>query len=191
MFMRLKMIKNIYFATGNEVKLKDAQKRIGTDIVLKQAKLEIVEPQSLDQEYVCMQKTREAFKILNKPVFCEDSGLYIKKYNNFPGVLTKFVLKGIGLGGIEKLIEEDEPAYYFDVIVYKDAEREFIVSTKQNGRLTKKNKSKKILQNSLFDSLFIPDGFNFVVNDLCNEDYNKMCNENGIFDEFRKKIFEA
>lgn len=184
------MIKDIYFATGNEIKLKDAQKRIGKDIILKQAKLDIVEPQSLDQEYVCTQKTREAFKILNEPVFCEDSGLYIEKYNSFPGVLTKFVLKGIGLEGIEKLIEEGEPAYYLDVIVYKDIEREIIVSTKQKGYLTKKNKSKKVLQNSLFDSLFIPDGFNLVVNDLSDEDYNRMCNENGIFDEFRKKILE-
>ena len=179
------MIQEIFFATSNTLKLEEAQKRIGDSILLKQIKLNIDEPQSLDQKYVCTYKVREAYKILQAPVFCEDSGLYIKKFNNFPGVLTKFIVEGIGLEGIEKLINEGEPAYYLDTIVFKDKNNEYTISTKQLGYLTIKNKSRKFDNNAVFDTLFVPEGFNITVNDMNKEEYSKMNDENGIFDEFR------
>jgi len=180
--------REIFFATSNKFKLENAQKRIGASLTLKQVKLDIMEPQSLDQKYVCTYKTREAYKILQAPVFCEDSGLYIEKFNNFPGILTKFIVQGIGLENIEKLINENESAYYLDTIVYKDKEREFVVSTKKYGYLTIKNKSNKFNNNAVFDTLFVPKGFNVTVNDMTDEEYNKMASENGIFDEFKKYL---
>ncbi|HSQ97104.1 MAG TPA: non-canonical purine NTP pyrophosphatase [Rickettsiales bacterium] len=170
-------MKKLYFATSNPFKLSSAQNYFKDKFEIKGSQLDIDEPQSLDQEYVAKCKVNQAFKILKQPVFCEDVGLYIEKYNSFPGVLTAFILKGIGLEGMLNLISEGEPAYYKAVISYKDGENEITTSVIMKGKLTIKGMSKQYnseTSKNLFKYIFIADGYNVPVIDLSWEDQLKL-----------------
>jgi len=59
---------------------------------------------------------------LNPPFFIEDSGLFIKALNGFPGVYSSYVFKTIGNEGILKLMRgvEDREAKFVCVIAYND-----------------------------------------------------------------------
>ena len=54
-------------------------------------KLDIPEIQTLNQKEVAIDKARKAYEILKQPLIVDDSGFFVNKYNNFPGVLTKFI----------------------------------------------------------------------------------------------------
>jgi len=46
----------------------------------------------------------------------EDTGLFFEAYNNFPGVLPKFVMNSIGFKGIFKLLEGESRKAYFKTV---------------------------------------------------------------------------
>lgn len=156
----------INFVSTNPFKIKRAKENFEPEIKVEGVGLELIEPQSNDQEYVARYKADQAYDLIKKPVIVEDVGIYIKKYNDFPGILTKYILSGIGIDGIEKLIEEGEPAFYKSTFAYKDSEREFIVSCVMEGTLTKKKRSANFNAKMPFKSIFIPEGFNVPVSDL-------------------------
>lgn len=184
-------MKKLYFATSNPFKLSSAKSYFKDIFDIEGAELKIDEPQSLDQEYVAKCKVNQAFDILKQPVFCEDVGLYIEKYNNFPGVLTAFILQGIGLEGILKLISEDEPAYYKAVISYKDDKHEITTSVIMKGRLTIKGISKQYdpkTSKNLFKNIFIPEGYTVPINDLSWEEQLKLPYNTEHYQNFLEKF---
>jgi len=186
-------MRKIFFATGNQGKLNSAKKMLGKYYDIEGIKLNIEEPQSLDQEYVAKYKVDKAFEILKAPVFCEDLGMYIEKYNNFPGIMTAYVLEGIGLCGLTKLFEESEPAYYKTTIAYKDSNNEFTTSVIMKGKLTIKNISKKYdpaTSKNLIKNIFIPDGYTKVINDLTDKERYLLPYNLPLYKELVNKIEE-
>jgi len=175
----------LYFATGNKAKSDAAKEHLKDFFEIENVKLDIIEPQTLDQEEVALCKVRQAFDLVKKPVFCEDLGLYIEKYNNFPGVLTAFVLQGIGLEEVKKLIKDKEPAFYKTTIAYKDNETEFCSQIIMKGYLTT-NISKK--SNATFRSMFVPKGCNCTVTDLDKKEYSELPYNKGLYEVFIKDL---
>lgn len=96
----------IYFATGNQEKVKEAQAILGIPIEI--ADIETDEVQSMNLEYVARKKAEEAYKILGKPVLVDDVGFYINAWNGFPGPLIKFLDKAVGNKGILRMLKEEE-----------------------------------------------------------------------------------
>ena len=68
----------------------------------KEPKLEL---QHERQELIVLTAASTALLYVNKPLIIEDSGLYIKYLNGFPGPYSSFVFKRIGNEGILKLME--------------------------------------------------------------------------------------
>lgn len=97
-------MKDIIFITGNENKLREAKQILGIGIVSKN--LDIKEIQDVDLEGVIKDKLRNAYKLIKKPVMVEDTGLFLKALNGFPGALIKLLLSRIGREGIVKLLKE-------------------------------------------------------------------------------------
>lgn len=180
-------MKKIYFATSNPFKLKYAKKYLDKFFDIQGIKLDIEEPQSLDQEYVAKYKVSKAYEILKAPVFCEDVGMYIQKYNDFPGILTAFIIKGIGLSGLEKLIDEGDPAYYKTTIAYTDGKNNIIAESIMKGKLTK-NKSKNFNEYTPIKSMFIPDGYYVPIADLDEEEQTKLPYNFEHYEVFCKKL---
>lgn len=183
-------MKKLYFATGNAVKITRAKTHLANLYEVETIDLDTVEPQTLDQEYVAKFKVQEAFKQLKQPVFAEDVGVYIEKYNSFPGVITKFVLQGIGLDGIKKLINEGEPAYYKMILAYTDGKNEFTVSSTMKGRLTIDKMSANYNKKVPFKSMFIPDGFDKPIADLTKEEDDKLTYSKETYQKFIEKLNE-
>ena len=183
-------MKELYFATGNSVKLARAETNLKDFCIVKNIDLDMLEPQSLDQKYIADYKVQEAYKSINKPVFAEDVGLYIEKFNQFPGVLTKFVLKGIGLEGFKKLIVEGEKAFYKAIISYTDGTNNFSVDAVINGKLTIDKMSNNFNPKVPFKSMFIPDGFNRTIADLTKEEDDSLAYSKEIYQKFITKLIE-
>ena len=65
---------------------------------------------------------------LKKPVVVEDSGLFIKALNDFPGTCSSYIHKRVGLKGILKLMEnvEDRTCYYKSAVSYCEPGKEAV-----------------------------------------------------------------
>lgn len=154
-------MKKIYYATGNSDKYETVfcyLEKNAPHIELRPHTQDLIEIQSYDQKEVALEKARQAWNLLQEPVLVDDSGVYFEKYNEFPGVLTKYVFKGIGLEGLWKLIEPGEKATFRLHLIYWYAPEKYEIFVGEcAGTVTKQ---KKFLGTPQFpyDTLFIPDG---------------------------------
>lgn len=105
----------IFYATGNQGKFNDVAAffaHYAPHVRLMQYAQELPELQSTDQRFVAIEKGREAWRRLKKPVVVDDAGIYFGRYDNFPGVFTKYLYKGVGFDGLRRLLNEGDPVYY-------------------------------------------------------------------------------
>src|SRR5690242_7385651 len=103
------MTKTLYFVTTNAGKFEEVKKWINEldpSIDLIQVSLDIPEHQSLDVHKVALAKAIDAWNLVKKPLLIDDGGIYLEKYNKFPGTLSKFVADGIGIEGILTLCKD-------------------------------------------------------------------------------------
>lgn len=151
----------IFYATGNPGKFEDVSSFLehqAPHIKLIQYAEELPELQSTDQRFVAVEKGREAWRRLKKPVIVDDAGIYFERYNNFPGVFTKFLYKGIGFEGIRRLVPEGDPVYYQLHLVYAYGENEHAVFVGRcDGTLTYQAEF-PVNPPLPFDTLFVPCG---------------------------------
>lgn len=117
-------MKTVCLVTGNSGKAASLQKKLKKyDINVEQVKLDLVEIQSDDLEEVSVNKAKQAFKILKKPLVVDDSGFFIKKLNGFPGVYIKYVLGVIGVDGIMDIMKDKDnrECTFKSVVTFVDA----------------------------------------------------------------------
>jgi XTP/dITP diphosphohydrolase len=96
-----------YFATGNEHKIEEAtavfsQFKIGIKRFEESTKLEI---QHSDLEEIAKTALSIILPKTDKPIFVEDSGLFVLELNGFPGPYSSYVFETLGFEGILKLME--------------------------------------------------------------------------------------
>lgn len=151
----------IFYATGNKGKFEDVSHFVThqiPEVTLLPYMEDLPELQSVDQRFVAIEKGREAWKRLKKPVVIDDAGIYFSEYNNFPGVFTKFLYKGIGFPGIRKLVADGAPVYYQLHLVYFYGDDQYEVFV---GRCDGTIKFPAILPAEArlpFDTIFVPVG---------------------------------
>lgn len=113
--------KHVIFVTGNKDKFHEVERylhELDPSIVLEQAALELPEYQSLDIKKIALAKAQEAWKVLQKPLLIDDGGIYLERFNNFPGPLIKYVLEGMGLEGFWLIAKDDPRVYFLSCLVY-------------------------------------------------------------------------
>jgi XTP/dITP diphosphohydrolase len=97
-----------YFATGNDHKIEEARAalaphNIGVRKLEEFQKLEIQHP---DLGEIASSALALIVSRTDKPVFVEDSGLFIHQLNGFPGPYSSYVYETLGVEGILKLLED-------------------------------------------------------------------------------------
>jgi XTP/dITP diphosphohydrolase len=115
------MSKTLLFVTTNNGKFQEVQRwlaELAPQMQLEQAALDLPEYQSLEVHKVALGKAQEAWQLLKKPLLIDDGGIYLEKYNKFPGTLSKYVLEGIGLEGVFALAQDDPRAYFLNCFTY-------------------------------------------------------------------------
>lgn len=156
----------LIFATGNQAKLQDASKalsELGIEIIGQ--KIDTEEIQSLDQEEIVIKKAKKAYEQVNLPLFVDDTGFYLDSYPQFPGTLTKYINKTLGIHGLSKLYEEGQTAHFRTLLCLISNDIVMVAEGNLSGKLTKRV-SLNFNPDTPINSIFIPDGYDKPLIDL-------------------------
>jgi len=163
----------LLFVTGNRNKF-DEVKRI-TDrhgIQLEWSDLSIVEKRFKTEKEVSIAKALAALRELQRPLIVEDTGIYFKAFNDFPGANAKTVFKGIGYEGILKLLEGKprEATFVTSIAFVKPGMYPMCFIGECKGRIAEKVSDVIAFD---YDAIFIPDGDNRTFSEMSKEEKEK------------------
>ncbi len=150
----------IYFATSNENKFKEAREMLETkSIGVEHFPFEHNEIRSDSLEEIAIEAVEVAYAKLKKPVFVEDTGLFIGTLNGFPGTYSAWVAKKLGSEGILKLMvgTSDRTAAFRTCIAFKDGKTTKTFSGECMGTISLLARGESGFG---YDSIFIPKGYN-------------------------------
>ncbi len=152
-------MKKITYVTNNWAKIESARKALEPlGFEIDNIKMETPEIQADDVTEVSKYSAKWAAEKLNVPVLKNDSGLFVKALNGFPGVYTHYAEDTIGEDGLLKLMEgiEDRRAYFKESIAYCIPGKEPVVFEGiTKGRIDIK---KSGTYGWAWDFVFIPEG---------------------------------
>jgi len=169
--------KKIWYVTGSKLKFLEAlnfckSKNLTSDLL--QEEMELFEVQTRDPKdvrSVAMHKGKQAWDRVGNPVLVEYTGLFLNKYGNFPGSLTKHVFKGIGYRGLFRLVDSGDNAVFVSYLTYVDEYgNASVFEGRQEGFIVKPEKL-EINSEFPFDQIFVPQGFDMSYEDLKKESH--------------------
>ena len=148
----------INFITSNLGKVKEFKQILEPEIKVNHIKISYPEMRSDDSEEIARQSAGMLSNELKKNVVVEDSGLFIKPLNDFPGTCSAYIHKRIGLSGILKLMEgiNDRSCAYRSAVAYcEPGKKPASFVGEEKGKI-----SESIRGNFGFghDPIFIPEG---------------------------------
>jgi XTP/dITP diphosphohydrolase len=97
---------SLIFATTNQDKINEATSILNIDI--QPLGLEIPEIQSLEPDQVAIQKAKDYFAQIKKPLFIEDVSLVFHSLKKLPGPYISDFSKSLGNDGLIDLLKEKE-----------------------------------------------------------------------------------
>ncbi|WP_330347654.1 non-canonical purine NTP pyrophosphatase [Streptomyces sp. NBC_00582] len=113
----------IAMCTGNNGKFRTAQEHLAPlGIEVEQVVLELDEIQTTSVSEIAQHKARQAFAILRRPLFVEDSGFCIEEFGGWPGPMVKQALEAFGPVGLTHLADltENRTCRFASAAVYVD-----------------------------------------------------------------------
>ncbi|NAZ11371.1 MAG: XTP/dITP diphosphatase [Desulfurococcales archaeon] len=166
-------MRRIYFATSNKNKFNEASRileKYGYELVL--FSFEKRELQSTDLGEIALQSALIAYTYVNAPVVVEDSGLFIKALNGFPGPFSSYVYKTIGVRGVLKLMEgvTDRSAYFEAAVAIVMPPFERVFKGSVYGRIAD---SPRGTGGFGFDPIFIPENEDRTFAEMSVEEKNR------------------
>jgi len=108
----------IAFVTTNKHKFKEVSgvlKEFGVEI--EQVIMEYDEDKEKSMEEIVVPAAKMLANKLNREVIIDDTGLFFKAYNNFPGALPKYIFNAIGYDGIFRLLAGLDRSAYFETFI--------------------------------------------------------------------------
>jgi len=115
--------RSILFVTNNPHKVNEIAAVLSKyNIRVEVSSVKKREIQSEQLEEIAKESALSAYQALKRPLFVEDSGLFIKALNGFPGPYSSYTYKKIGVAGILKLMagEKNREAEFVSQIAYID-----------------------------------------------------------------------
>ncbi|MBI3860014.1 MAG: non-canonical purine NTP pyrophosphatase [Thaumarchaeota archaeon] len=147
-----------WFATSNDHKYAEARFVLRrTDVVLRRLNTKGDEVQSDDPGRIASLAASQSHRLSRKPVFTEDTALFVPSLGGFPGTYASHAYSTLGMDRFLKLVPRDERrAVFVSAVAYCDSEhppRVFI------GRLEGNISRKESGSNGFgFDPVFAPSG---------------------------------
>ncbi|MBS3068142.1 XTP/dITP diphosphatase [Candidatus Micrarchaeota archaeon] len=149
----------IYFATSNEHKFKEANEILSAKgISVEHFNFKHNEIRSDSLEEIAMEAVDTTFAQLKKPVFVEDTGLFIDALNGFPGTYSAWALKKIGSDGILKLLKSasNRAATFKTCIAFANGKITKTFLGECKGAIATKKRGKSGFG---YDPIFTPKGY--------------------------------
>lgn len=173
------MSRSILFVTGNNDKFKEVERyllELDPSIKLEQIALDLPEIQSLDIHKIALAKAEEAWRLLQRPVLIDDGGIYLERFNNFPGPLIKYVYEGMGLEGFWLMAKDDPRAHFLSCLVYYYAnDRYEFFKGICRGTFIKPSSETVARKGMPFTDIFIPEGNTQTMTELLNTPAGNAC----------------
>ena len=147
----------INLVTSNLGKIKEFKAILGNSIKINHINTEYKELRSDNPEEIAREAAKRLAEELKKLVVVEDSGLFIKTLNDFPGTCSSYIHKRIGLKGILKLMKniDDRTCYYKSAVAYCEPGKQPIsFSGEEKGTVAKEVKG---IHGFGHDPIFIPE----------------------------------
>jgi len=149
----------VWFATSNDHKYEEASyvlTSLGIGIGRLPSKGD--ELQSEDPSEIAMHAAKAAYTEYRRPLFVEDTGLFIGTLGGFPGTSASYVFKTVGQRGVLRLMEEaaDRHAEFISAVAYSDGHsRPRVFTGRLSGTIARRSLGQKGFG---FDPIFIPQG---------------------------------
>ncbi|MBI2130812.1 non-canonical purine NTP pyrophosphatase, partial [Candidatus Woesearchaeota archaeon] len=148
----------INFATHNKNKVREFREILGNSVKVNHLDIEYNELRSDSSGEIAKQSAEMLANRLNKNIVVEDSGLFIKALNDFPGTCSAYVHRRIGLQGIIKLMDgiKDRSCIYRSAVACcEPAKKAASFLGEEKGKI-----AESIRGNYGFghDPIFIPEG---------------------------------
>ncbi len=161
---------SVYFATSNDHKFEEAR-FVLADIGLSTHRLRAkgTETQSDDVVEIATHAAREAFAKYHRPLFVEDTGLFVNSLNGFPGPYSSYAFRTIGLSGTMRLLSrfEDRSAAFVSAVAYAErAGKPKAFVGRLNGKLVGPPRGSHGFG---FDPIFIPEHSRFTLGEMSLE----------------------
>lgn len=179
---------SICIVSHNEGKIKEIQAVLNDfNIKLKKCNVEKIEIQDNDIDKIAIFAALNAYQIIKEPLLVDDSALYIRSLNNFPGAYTSFVFQTIGIKGILKLMEgvNDRYAIFKTSLVYVDEKGYKLFNGIVEGNIAFEPRGNKGFG---FDPIFIPLNSNKTFSEMDIEEKNKYSHRSMATYKFAKWI---
>ncbi len=185
-------IENLTYVTGNYgkyISVKEKFERSG--IHINYFKYDLKEPDVNDIKFISKEKARDAFNLLNRPVFVADSGFYIEGYPDNPGYPGAFV-KRIGVSSnVEELLNvmkniSNRNCYFLDCLTFYDGISYYQFLGISKGTLSKEAKGKecKKAKSNLW-YVFVPNNCSKTLAEMTDEERsNRKDNRTSATDKF-------
>jgi len=182
-------MKEISFITGNKSKFKEAEEIMKEiNVKLTQEDLKFNEVRSTDQEKVVIEKARNAFNALKKPVITDDTAIYFSAYNKFPGTYTNYVFESLGFEGILRLLKgKSRKAYFKTILCYKDKKTEKIFSGIWEGTISPNVKG-NFNPDWQYNGIFVPKGSKKFLSQISIEERAKNSHRKKAFNKLIKEL---
>lgn len=148
----------ILFATSNKNKAQEAAEALKPKgIAVRHYPFEHTEIRSDSLEAIAREAAEAAYMKCKKPVFVEDSGLFIESLNGFPGTYSAWALGKLGLTGILRLLEGagDRSAFFEARIAYHDGKKVSVFRGVCKGTISIEPRGSSGFG---FDPIFVPEG---------------------------------
>lgn len=171
------------FVTSNLHKLKEAEQILGRK--LNHISLELPELQALQVSEIVKDKAEKAYGVVKKPVVVDDTGIYIKSLNGFPGAFVKWVLLASGNEIICRLIKKGKSrsAYAEVCIDLYDGKKHHVFSGRVHGKIALRPMGNEKFH---WDPIFIPNGYKKSFAQMSDEQKNSISHRGEAFRKLKK-----
>lgn len=147
----------LIFVTCNQGKFEEAKHEMEKhSITLNQVCLDLEEKRGTLEE-IAIQAAKDAYGKIRKPLFVDDTGIFIEALNGFPGEFSAWIYKKIGAAGVLKLLEnqKNRSAYFKTIIAYNDGKTIRTFEGICEGTISNEPRGN---QGFAYDVIFIPKG---------------------------------
>ena len=185
-------MENLTYVTGNYGKYASVKEKFEkSGIEISYFKCDLNEPEINDIELISKEKAKQAYQVLNKPVFVADTGFYIEDYPDNPGYPGAFVKRSGISTDIDKLLltmqnTTNRNCYFLDCLTFYDGNNYHQFYGISKGKLTydiRGEKLKKAKSNLWY--VFMPDNCTKTLAEMSDEEReNRKDNRTSATDEF-------
>ena len=156
-------------------------------IELKSIDLDLVEIQDINITNVAIHKAIQAFEIIKKPLFVDDSGIEIPEWSGFPGPFLAHIVKAGGMPLMLSLMKgaKKRDAIFKATIAYHDGSSIYSFEGSLEGEIANEIRGER---GFVIDGIFVPKGQQRTFAQMPQTEKNQMSHRSIAVKKFRDHL---